>query len=70
MGAPLAEVLQDGLGQVAADRLAPVGRIDAQDLDPAGRLLEAELAGAHLAQHEPRHPAVDLGHHGGFGVPP
>src|SRR4029077_9446693 len=51
--AQLPEVLEHRLRHAPADRLAAMGGIDPQHLDPAGGLVEAELARAHLAEHEP-----------------
>ena len=43
-------------------------RVDAEELHPAGRLLETELTAAHLAQHEPDDLAGHLGHLRRVGV--
>src|SRR5215831_16596477 len=44
--------------------------IDPEALDPAARLLDSELAGLHLAEHEPHHFAFDLGHLRGIRIAP
>src|SRR5439155_5327769 len=49
---------------------AHVARIgqDAEELDPTGRLLEAELTAAHLAEHEANDSATDLSHLRRIGI--
>src|SRR5262245_33883336 len=69
-GAALPEVLQESVRHPAADRAAARVGIDAQHLDPPRRLLEPELAGAHLAEHESDDAPVQLGDHRGLRVPP
>ena len=43
-------------------------RVDAEALDPAARLLDAELAGTHVSQHEPDQTPFYLGDLGGIGI--
>src|SRR5262245_40768144 len=59
---------QHGLEQLSSDVAAAKIGVDAESLDPAARLLDAELAGPDVAQHESDHPAAHLGHLGGVGV--
>src|SRR3989442_4503481 len=61
VGAVLLEVTEQRLDQPASDALLPRRRIDAEELDPARRFVEAELAAADLAEHEADDAAVDLG---------
>ena len=60
MRALRAKVAEQRFDEPAADALLTGGRIDSEKLDPAGRLLEAELPAAHLTEHEANDAAIDL----------
>src|SRR6267378_1107020 len=62
------ETRQQRLDERATDALLTRLWIDAEELDPAGRLLEPELAAAHLAEHEANDLAADLRHLRRIGV--
>src|SRR5262249_29874410 len=62
------EVRADGVEHAAAQVLAAMVGVDAETLDPAARLVEPELAGAQVAEHEAHDLAGVLGHLRGAGV--
>jgi hypothetical protein len=52
----------DRIEQLAAEVLTAMIGVDAEALDPAAHVIEAELAGPQVAHHEPHDLAADLGH--------
>jgi hypothetical protein len=61
-GPELAAAVEEFLEQRVADASPAVGRVHADQVDPACRLGDAELALAHPAEEEARETAVRLGH--------
>ena len=51
---------RDGPIELPPQIAPPVVRIDPEALDPAARLLDAELTRADVAEHEAHHMSIEL----------